>query len=70
MGLGGVLRMPDDKSGVSALEAILKEHLVELRAMRVLLESMDKKLDAVYELTEEKAISFASREGRIPDEKA
>jgi hypothetical protein len=54
--------MPDDKSSLSALEVILKEQLVELRAMRGLLESMDKKLDVVYEITEEKAISFARRD--------
>ena len=48
--------MPDDIVSLSALEVILKEHLVELRAMRGLLESMDKKLEAVYTITEAKAI--------------
>jgi hypothetical protein len=57
--MGGARQMPDEMSSLSAIEAILKEQLVEMRAMRALLESMDKKLDAVYEITEEKASSFA-----------
>jgi len=54
--------MADDMSNLSAVEAILKEQLVEMRAMRALLASMDKKLDAVYTITEEKATSFARRD--------
>jgi hypothetical protein len=51
--------MPDDTSSLSSIEVILKEQLVEMRAMRALLESMDKKLETVYEITEEKAASFS-----------
>lgn len=54
--------IPGGTPETSSIEAILKDQLAEMRAMRALLESMDKKLDAVYEITEAKAISFARTE--------
>ncbi len=63
MGGEGDQRMPDEMS--SGLESVLKEQLLELRAIRALLESMDKKLEAVFEITEAKAISFARRENTL-----
>ena len=53
------MQMPGDAPDVTSLELILKKQLEEMRAVRKLLESMDKKLEAVYEITEAKAISFA-----------
>jgi hypothetical protein len=50
-------------AGVS-LGEILKEQAAEMRAMRVLLESMDKKLKAVCEIAEARAISFARRDSQ------
>lgn len=54
--------MPGDTPNSSLIEALLKKQLEEMRAVRKLLESMDKKLEAVYEITEAKAISFARSE--------
>lgn len=56
------MQMPGDAPDVSSLELILKKQLEEMRAVRKLLESMDKKLEAVYEITEAKAMSFARGE--------
>ena len=39
-----------------------------MRAMRVLLESMEKKLTAVWEIAEAKAISFARRDSQAGGE--
>jgi hypothetical protein len=47
-----------------SLGEILKEQVAEMRAMRVLLESMDKKLKAVCEIAEPRAISFARRDSQ------
>jgi len=58
-------RMQDGALGVS-LGEILKEQVAKMRAMHVLLESMDEKLKAVCEIAEARAISFArsdSQEG-------
>ena len=54
--------MPGDTPNSSLIEALLKKQLEEMRAVRKLVESMDKKLEAVYEITEAKAISFARSE--------
>jgi len=51
--------MPGDVANTSSLEVLLNKQLEEMRAVGRLLESMDKKLEAVYEITEAKAISFA-----------
>ena len=53
------MQMPGDVANTSSLEVLLNKQLEEMRAVRRLLESMDKKLEAVYEITEAKAISFA-----------
>jgi len=54
--------MPDSGQGsFGNLESILREQLVEMRAMRASLESMEKMLREVYEITEEKAISFGRK---------
>jgi hypothetical protein len=45
----------------SSLEGLLREQLVEMRAIRASLESMEKMLREVYEITEDRAISFARR---------
>jgi len=60
-------RMNDGAPHVS-LGEILKEQVAEMRAMRVLLESMDKKLKAVCEITEARAISFARRDSQAGGE--
>jgi hypothetical protein len=49
--------MQDGAPGVS-LGEILKERVAEIRAMRVFLESIDKKLKAVCEIAEASSISF------------
>jgi AmiR/NasT family two-component response regulator len=53
------MQMPGDMPNISALEMALRKQADEIRALRVLLETMNKKLEAVYEITEAKAISFA-----------
>ena len=60
-------RMQDGAPGVS-LGEILKEQVAEMRAMRVLLESMDKKLKSVCEIAETRAISFARRDSQAGGE--
>ena len=45
----------------SSVESLLWEQLVEMRAIRASLESMQKMLKEVYEITEDRAISFARR---------
>lgn len=59
--------MEDGASGVS-LGEILKEQVAEMRAMRMLLESMNKKLKAVCEIAEARAISFARRDSQAGGE--
>ena len=59
--------MKDGAPGVS-LGEILKKQVAEMRAMRVLLESMDKKLKSVCEIAETRAISFARRDSQAGGE--
>lgn len=54
--------MPSNTADMTSLEGLLQQQLVEIKAVRALLESMDRKLEAVYEITESKAISFARSE--------
>lgn len=53
--------MADQTVNVGSMEGILREQLVEMRAIRASLESMEKMLREVYEITEDRAISFARR---------
>jgi hypothetical protein len=58
----GKILMPSNTADMTSLEGLLQQQLVEIKAVRALLESMDRKLEAVYEITESKAISFARSE--------
>jgi len=51
--------MSDDVSSLTALGAIVKEQQLELRAIRALLESMNEKLKAVHEISENQVKGYA-----------
>ena len=48
-----------DTLNLDSLEMTLKKQGDEIKALRMLLESMNRKLEEVYKITEAKAISFA-----------
>ena len=58
--------MADQTLNMGALEDLLREQLIEMRAIRASIESMEKMLREVYEITENKAISFARRDPGSP----
>jgi len=51
--------MSDDVSSLTPLGAIVKEQQLELRAIRALLESMNEKLKAVHEISENQVKGYA-----------
>jgi len=56
--------MPYQTDNLTNLENVVHEQLSEMRTIRMSLESMEKMMRKVYEVTEGKALSFARRNQR------